>query len=133
MGTFMGAKVFCDYGHHPAELEATFRGIRMHLPEKMTVVFEPHKFSRTKSFFAEFQEVLSKVDALILLDTYAATEEYDFEGSSEKLALALGKKVTRTADLKATLCELKEPGGVLLFIGAGTIDRTCAACLSSND
>ncbi|MFZ4673827.1 MAG: UDP-N-acetylmuramate--L-alanine ligase [Chlamydiia bacterium] len=133
MGDFMGAKVFCDYGHHPAELKATFQGLKKHHLSKMTVVFEPHKFSRTKSFFSEFVEVLSSADELILLETYPATESYDFEGSSEKLALALGKKVVKTTELRKDLESRGASEGVLLFIGAGTIDRTCAACLFSKD
>ncbi len=129
-GTLNGAPVFSDYGHHPTELKATFEGLSLHQKKRLTVVFEPHKFTRTKSFFAAFVDVLSSVDELILLDTYAATEEYDFEGSSEKLALALGIQVTQEKDLKTVL---KGRSQTILFIGAGNIDQICHTCLSSND
>src|SRR6185312_10170958 len=58
-----------DYAHHPKELEACFHAVRQLYPEKkLTVVFQPHLFSRTKDFAAEFAEVLATVDELVLLE-----------------------------------------------------------------
>lgn len=121
-------KTFLDYGHHPRELQATFEALIKQYNTSLTVIFEPHKFSRTKSFFPDFVEVLKIPHRVILLETYPADEEYDYEGSSEKLGKAIGIRVTKKEDLKSALEKLEENGGVLLFIGAGNIDRIFAEC-----
>jgi len=65
-----------DYGHHPTELENTIMTLRESFPKsKITMVFEPHRFTRTKDLFDEFVEVLQLVDKLILLEIYPAGEK----------------------------------------------------------
>lgn len=64
-----------DYGHHPRELEATLQAVRAAWPNtRLVVIFQPHRFSRTRDLFEDFVRVLSTVDLLILLDVYAAGE-----------------------------------------------------------
>lgn len=65
-----------DYGHHPTELRATIAAARQSYPERrLVMVFQPHRFSRTRDLYTDFVEVLNTVDELILLDIYSAGEE----------------------------------------------------------
>ncbi|NDE62777.1 MAG: UDP-N-acetylmuramate--L-alanine ligase [Chlamydiae bacterium] len=132
MKPFMGLPTFLDYGHHPKELSVTFQGLKRQYEKKLIVIFEPHKFTRTKIFFSDFVEALKIADSLILLDTYAAMEPYDFEGSSEKLAESLKIQVTSREELSEKIRVLVKPDSILLFIGAGTIDQVCHECLMSS-
>jgi len=126
---FYQRKTFLDYGHHPKELQATFQAIKNQYKIPLRVVFEPHKFTRTKNFFQEFVEVLKIPDEVFLLETYSANEDYDYEGSSEKLAQVLNIEVTKKGDLKKVLESRKHTEGAFLFIGAGNIDRVFEECL----
>ena len=64
-----------DYGHHPTEVKATIDAMRKGWPEKrLVMVFQPHRYSRTRDLYEDFVEVLSEVDCLFLLDVYAAGE-----------------------------------------------------------
>jgi len=62
-----------DYGHHPSEVKATIAAMRTGWPDKrLVMVFQPHRYSRTRDLYEDFVEVLSEVDCLFLLDVYAA-------------------------------------------------------------
>ncbi len=126
---FYRLKTFLDYGHHPKELETTFEALKKQYNSPLIVVFEPHKYSRTKNLFQAFVEVLKIPQTVFILETYAAGEKYDYEGSSEKLAMAMGIQVTKKGLLKTTLEKMDASNGVLLFIGAGNIDRIFEECL----
>ncbi|MBM3194393.1 MAG: hypothetical protein FJZ60_01355, partial [Chlamydiae bacterium] len=123
--THFKVATFLDYGHHPKELTTTFLGLKNQYQKRLIVVFEPHKFTRTKSFFSEFIEALKIPDRVILLQTYPAQEPYDYEGSSEKLAEKLQIQVTQKDQLKAKIDTFSLEDTILLFIGAGTIDQVC--------
>lgn len=114
-----------DYAHHPRELDAVIGSVRKLFPGKrITGVFQPHLYSRTRDFNDEFAESLSALDELILLDIYPAREK-PIAGISSKSIL---DKVTISAK---TLCSKNDLLGilkvrkpeVLLTIGAGDIDR----------
>ena len=65
-----------DYGHHPTEIKKTIQAIRTSFPNfELKMVFQPHRFTRTKDLYEEFIEVLSQVDDLFLLDIYSAGEK----------------------------------------------------------
>ena len=117
--------IFLDYGHHPKELTTTFQGLKNQYRKRLIVIFEPHKFTRTKSFFSDFIEALKIPDQVILLETYAAQEIYDYDGSSEKLAEKLQIEVTPKDQLKPKIAVFPPQDSMLLFIGAGTIDQVC--------
>jgi UDP-N-acetylmuramate--alanine ligase len=113
-----------DYAHHPEELKACFDAVRqLHPNKKMTVIFQPHLFSRTKDFADAFASVLSTADELILLDIYPA-RELPIEGVTSQF---LRNKMTLE---NITLCgkesvlaliKSKNPE-LLLTVGAGDID-----------
>ena len=79
-----------DYGHHPNEIKATVSGIRAAWPEKrLAVVFQPHRYSRTRDLFEDFSQVLSEVDQLILLDVYPAGEKHIKDADGRSLARSI--------------------------------------------
>lgn len=114
-----------DYAHHPNELKASISSIRKLYPnKKITGIFQPHLYSRTKDFAAEFATELSKLDSLILLDIYPAREK-PIEGVNADLIL---KDVTihdKTFVPKENLLTLLEDREIeiLVTFGAGDIER----------
>lgn len=113
-----------DYAHHPEELRACFDAVRQLYPDKkLTVVFQPHLFTRTRDFAADFARVLSTVDDLILLDIYPA-RELPLEGVSSQMLLdrvTLNQKEISTKALLPERIKDKNPE-LLLTVGAGDID-----------
>ena len=114
-----------DYAHHPAELAAAIASLRDIFPErKLTAVFQPHLYTRTRDFAPEFAESLSQVDKLILLPIYPAREE-PIPGVTSDIILrdvtAPEKVLVQKEDLMKYL--ENEPVDVLVTFGAGNIDR----------
>lgn len=113
-----------DYAHHPTELRAAINAARTLWPgKKMTVIFQPHLYSRTKDFMDDFGEELSKVDELLLMEIYPA-RELPLEGITSSALLKKissdNKKIIQKKDLMATLDKNKIE--VLMTLGAGDID-----------
>lgn len=114
-----------DYAHHPAELSSAISSMRDIFPgRKLTAIFQPHLYTRTRDFAPEFAQALSKVDKLILLDIYPAREEPIPGVTSEiifKDVTAPEKVLLKKEELMDYLA--KEPIDVLVSFGAGNIDR----------
>ena len=114
-----------DYAHHPEEISAALSSIRKSYPDmKMTVVFQPHLYTRTRDFAPEFAEALSKADKLILLDIYPAREE-PIPGVTSEIIF---KDVTCQEKVLLLRSELmdylkNEKVEMLVTLGAGDIDR----------
>lgn len=127
--TKAGASVIDDYAHHPSAIRVTLEAVREKYPDKkITVVFHPHLYSRTKSFFTEFAYELSKANEVFLLPIYAAREESDPAVTSEKLVeniQALGTQATYISDFNAGFAALKERDDteVIITMGAGDVYR----------
>ncbi|PIE83656.1 MAG: UDP-N-acetylmuramate--L-alanine ligase [Candidatus Contendobacter odensis] len=123
-----------DYGHHPREIRAVLEAIRSAWPKRRLVLtFQPHRFSRTRDLFDDFAQVLSEVDALVLLEVYPAGEHAIFGADGRSLSRAIrvrGKVapvfVERIADLPALLPDLLNDGDLLLLMGAGSIGAMAA-------
>ncbi len=114
-----------DYAHHPRELDATIAAAKELYPnKKLTVIFQPHLFSRTKDLCDEFAASLSNADELILLDIYPA-RELPIEGVTSQIILDKvsipNKRIVSKQALIATL-QQEEKIEVLLTVGAGDID-----------
>ena len=114
-----------DYAHHPREISAALSSIRESYPDmKMTAVFQPHLYTRTRDFAPEFAKALSEADKLILLDIYPAREEPIPGVTSEIIfddVTAPEKVLLKRAELMEYL--KNEPVELLVTIGAGDIDR----------
>ncbi len=113
-----------DYAHHPEELRACITAVKSLYPDKkLTAIFQPHLFSRTRDFASEFSEVLSMVDDLIMLEIYPA-RELPIEGVSSSMILenvnnASKRILTKHAALDFVKSNKPE---LLLTVGAGDID-----------
>ena len=82
-----------DYGHHPSEVKATILAMRTGWPDKrLVMVFQPHRYSRTRDLYEDFVEVLSEVDSLFLLDVYAAGEAPIATADSKSLARSIRQR-----------------------------------------
>lgn len=114
-----------DYAHHPEEISAALSSIRNSYPDmKMTAVFQPHLYTRTRDFAPEFAQALSKADKLILLDIYPAREEPIPGVTSEiifKDVTCPEKVLLKRAELMDYLRDEKVE--LLVTLGAGDIDR----------
>ena len=114
-----------DYAHHPNELSSAISSIREIFPgRKLTAVFQPHLYTRTRDFADEFAEALSKVDKLILLDIYPAREEPIPGVTSETIfgkVTAPQKVLLKKEELMDYLSH--EEIDILITFGAGNIDR----------
>ncbi len=113
-----------DYAHHPSEIEACIDSVRELYPgKKVTGIFQPHLFSRTRDFMQDFAESLSALDELILLDIYPA-RELPIEGVDSRALLAqvsLANKMLCTKE--ALLPQIQQRDlEILLTLGAGDID-----------
>lgn len=114
-----------DYAHHPEELAASIRSVKeLYSGKKVTGVFQPHLYSRTKDFAVEFAKALSLLDELILLDIYPAREK-PIEGVTSKIIydrVTCPKTLCRKDELLSLLDKRKDIE-VLLTVGAGDIDQ----------
>jgi UDP-N-acetylmuramate--alanine ligase len=89
-GVCSGAAVYDDYAHHPTELAASIAGARELYPDKkLTVVFQPHTFSRTTELFSDFVDVLRRADRVCLIPVYAARSEEGYTKTSQDIVDAL--------------------------------------------
>jgi UDP-N-acetylmuramate--alanine ligase len=127
-GTKGGAIVYDDYGHHPTEVKATLSGAREKFPDrKITVVFQPHLYSRTKILLDDFAYAFKDADNVVLAPIYAAREESDPSINSGMLAekiRVLNKSVNSFTDFRAITEHLKKSlnqGDILITMGAGDI------------
>ncbi len=122
-------KVFLsDYAHHPAEIRQSALSIReLYAGHKVTVIFQPHLYSRTQDFYREFAESLSLFDEVILTDIYPAREE-PIPGVTSQLIYdnldtRVEKMMIQKAEILATVEAKKEELEVLVSLGAGDIEN----------
>lgn len=120
-----------DYGHHPAEMAATLAAARGAYPgRRLVLVFQPHRYTRTRDLFEDFVQVLSQADALILTEVYAAGEAPIVAADGRSLARAVrvaGRVepvfVAEVAELPQALAGFIRDGDVVLTMGAGSIGQ----------
>lgn len=130
-GEARGITVVDDYGHHPTEIVATLSAIKEAWPDKrLVVMFQPHRYSRTKALFKEFQTAFHRADFLVMTEIYAASEQ-PLEGISGESLLDAVKRhgqrqtlflpeVDRVAE---QLLPYLQEGDLVLSLGAGNIVR----------
>ncbi len=130
-GEKQGILVLDDYGHHPTEIRATLDAIRDGWPDRrLVVVFQPHRYTRTKGLFDTFTTAFYRADILILTDVYAAGEEPIAGADSIALLEAVKRHGQRHAHYHSDLATLSpylldfiEQGDLVLTLGAGNIVR----------
>ena len=118
-----------DYGHHPTEIAATLEATRQVWPDRRVVlVFQPHRYTRTRDLFDDFARVLSDVDALVLSEVYPAGEAPIPGADGKDLCRAIRSRgrvepvlLTDLDELPRTLANILKPGDLVLTMGAGSI------------
>lgn len=120
-----------DYAHHPTEVEATISAVRSGWPDKrLVVVFQPHRYTRTRDLFEDFSRVLSGIDVLLITEVFSAGEEHIAGADGRSLCAAVrarGKAnpvfVEDIENLEETLRSVIQDGDLILTMGAGSIGR----------
>ena len=128
-----------DYGHHPTELKATIDAVRDGWPEKrLVMVFQPHRYSRTRDLYEDFVQVLSEVDLLIMLDVYAAGEDPIVGAGSKNLCNSIRQRgaidpiyVEDMEEIPSLVAGLVQTDDIVLTQGAGSVSKLVAMLKNS--
>jgi len=127
-GDHQGVEVYDDYAHHPTEVRAVLTAAREKLAArgtgKVIVVFQPHMYSRTQEFAAQFAEALSLADAAVVLDIYGAREQPRDGVTSQLIIDRMTNKVVHQSNFSLvpqTVAELAHPGDMVITMGAGDV------------
>ena len=123
-----------DYGHHPTELKATIDAVRSGWPEKrLVMIFQPHRYTRTRDLYEDFVEVLCQVDALLILDVYSAGEDEIAGASSKNICGSIRQRdnvdpiyVPSLEAVPDLIAGLVRPGDIVLTQGAGSVTQLVA-------
>jgi len=128
-----GVSIYEDFGHHPTEMIATYHSLKDQVKGRFIVVFQPHRYTRTKALWDRFIEALSHFDYVILMDIYAASES-PIEGiTSAELARDAIKKglkvqyISRAYLVVEHLASIVKPGDTVLALGAGSVGEIAHA------
>jgi UDP-N-acetylmuramate--alanine ligase len=126
-----GITLVDDYGHHPAEIEATLEAAYAAFGRRLVVAFQPHRYTRTRDLFDAFTRAFNRADVLVMTEVYAAGEARIEGASGERLADAIRKhghhRVTFEADkskLPETLERIVQPGDMVIALGAGDVNQS---------
>ena len=129
-GTYNGVTLIDDYGHHPAEIRATLEAARGCGYQRLLVLFQPHRYTRTQHLWEDFRKSFNQADVLVMTEIYAAGEQPDAGVTGEKLADAIRsaghKNVVFTSTMQAGMEYLlreARPGDAVMAIGAGSVGR----------
>jgi len=126
-GEGRGILVIDDYAHHPREIEVTISTVKESQSGRVVVIFQPHRYSRTKLLFEEFVEVLSRADMLYIIDIYSAGEDPIDGITSQKLFQSLKETGHQNVqylngdDVVSTVIDNLKPEDVVLTLGAGNV------------
>jgi UDP-N-acetylmuramate--alanine ligase len=139
-GKAAGVSVIDDYGHHPTEIRATLAAARQCGFRRVHVIFQPHRFTRTRDLMDEFTTAFADADTLCLLDIYPASEEpidgITAEVLTRRIAGAGKRSVTYApsfSDAVAAIAALAQPGDMVLTLGAGSVSQLGSMILEKLD
>jgi UDP-N-acetylmuramate--alanine ligase len=127
-GSAAGVAVYDDYAHHPTELHAQLIAAReVAGPGRLVVAFQPHRYSRTLAFAAEFGAALARADDVVVMEVYAAGEEPVPGATGATVAAAVPLPAEQVlfepswSAVPAALAERARPGDLVLTLGAGDV------------
>ncbi|MDD5214748.1 MAG: UDP-N-acetylmuramate--L-alanine ligase [Methylococcales bacterium] len=120
-----------DYGHHPRELAATLEALKQaYAPRRSIVIFQPHRYTRTRDLFEDFVQVLAEVDVLVLMEVYSAGEQVIAGADGRTLSRAIRLRgrvdpifVEHWEDLPKLLAGIVHENDVILTMGAGNVGQ----------
>jgi UDP-N-acetylmuramate--alanine ligase len=129
-GRVAGVSVIDDYGHHPTEIKATLAAAQQCGFRKIYVIFQPHRYTRTRDLMEDFTTAFGNADSLFVLDIYAASEK-PIEGvTGEALSRGIAEKsgkpvqyVPSFADAVASATAAAQDGDMILTLGAGSVSQ----------
>ena len=118
-------RIIDDYAHHPTEIKVTIEAAKANEKGDVTVIFQPHRYSRTKFFFDDFIKSLKKADELILMPIYSAGEDNTYGVSSEELAEKIGNgvKVYTEEEIQNLVKSHENSNRSYVFMGAGSVSK----------
>ena len=123
-GVVHGIRVIDDYGHHPTEIDVTLKAARRLAGDgRVTVIFQPHRYSRTQAFAKEFAKVLDLADRAIVLEIYAASEK-PIAGITSRVITDLmshGEYIPNFIQVTDSVIETAQPQDVIITLGAGDV------------
>jgi UDP-N-acetylmuramate--alanine ligase len=150
MATFQGAKrrfeyrgeangivLVDDYAHHPSEIRATLTAARLRVAQgetptalkRVVAVFQPHRYSRTQAFLAEFAQAFGEADVVVVTDIYSAGESHNSTLNGEQVKSAIAQHHTQVeyhptlSDLVTHLPQTLQPGDLVVCLGAGNLNQ----------
>ena len=123
-----------DYGHHPTEIKATVDAVRAGWPDRrLVMIFQPHRYTRTRDLYEDFVKVLAEVDVLIVLDVYTAGEEPIAGAGSKNLCGSIRQRsaldpiyIETIEEVPALLNELVQNNDLVITQGAGSVNKLVA-------
>ncbi len=123
-----------DYGHHPREVEATIQAVRDGWAgRRLVMIYQPHRYTRTRDLYEDFVDVLSRVDVLILLDVYSAGEEPISGADSRHLSRSIRTRgqidpifIEGIDGVPALIKDIVKPGDIVITQGAGNVGSLAA-------
>ena len=134
VGETGSAMLVDDYGHHPREVAATIKAVRSGWPDRrLVMIYQPHRYSRTRDLYEDFVDVLSGVDSLILLDVYSAGE--DPIGGADRRSLSRSIRTRGVVDpvfveqidgVAEALKHIIKPNDIVITQGAGNVGQLSA-------
>ncbi|MEM8828074.1 MAG: UDP-N-acetylmuramate--L-alanine ligase [Cyanobacteria bacterium P01_G01_bin.19] len=131
-----------DYAHHPSEIEVTLTAAKLRVAgnnslQRVVAIFQPHRYSRTKTFLTEFAQVLQSADVVVITDIYSAGEKNTYDISAEDLVREIALKHQNVSYhgsvdsipefLKQ---EILQPGDLAMFLGAGNLNQSIPKTIS---
>jgi len=134
-GQVRGVTVVDDYGHHPTEIRATLAAARECRHGKIHVVFQPHRYTRTRDLLDEFGGAFSDADSVFILPIYAASEEplpgITAELLTSKITNSNAKFVPDFSSAVAEVCDRAREGDTILTLGAGSVSQLGSLILAA--
>ncbi len=129
VGEGQGVMLVDDYGHHPSEVAATISAVRDGWPDRrLVMIYQPHRYTRTRDLYEDFVEVLSSVDQLVLLEVYSAGEDPIQGADSRHLSRSIRTRgvvdpifVEGIEGVPAVVKDIVKPGDIVITQGAGNI------------
>jgi UDP-N-acetylmuramate--alanine ligase len=130
-GECAGVLVVDDYAHHPEEVRATLRAVREGYARRLVVIFQPHRYTRTRDLFDDFLSAFDDADIVVLTEVYAAGEDSLDGVSGDAMYRAIKKRghadvrfIARREDVADSVAQLALPSDLVLTLGAGDIHKT---------
>lgn len=135
VGEMAGAAVYTDYAHHPTEITAALASARKRTAGRVIAVFEPHTYTRTQTFAAQFADALSAADAVVLAPIFAAREAPLPGVCSQSIWLGLKNRTPSACfdtycDVNAYVRASVRPGDTVIYLGAGTINQAAESLVA---